>query len=243
MHPLTPADHLLALLLAVFFPIRSATFGYRRLAVAAAPDVPRVRGQLYGQALLLQWGFSAVVAALWIAHARPWAALGLVWRPGAGAYATAAALALLVAGIAMQMPRALADPETQQRVRQRLGNIRRMLPERPDEVGRFYLLAFTAGVCEELLYRGFLFDYLRHFAPWPVAAAIAVLLFGLGHSYQGVKGVFTTTIAGAVLTTIVLVSGSLYLAMLAHMLLDAYSGTLGRIAFAAERGREASPAE
>jgi len=235
LHALTPLDHLLALLLAVFFPIRSATFGYRRLARASESDVPRVRGQLYTQALLIQWGLSATVAALWLIRGRPWSALALVWRGTTGTLVTAVALAALVTGIGVQLPRMLADPETLERVRQRLGHIRRMLPEGRDELGRFYLLSFTAGVCEELLYRGFLFYYLRHFVSWPIAAAVAVVLFGLGHSYQGVRGVITTTIAGAVLMTMVLGSGSLYLAMLGHMLLDGYSGTMGRIAFAAAR--------
>ncbi len=233
MHPLTPIDHALALVLAVFFPIRSATFGYRRLAVAADSEVPRVRGQLYTQALVIQWGLAAVVAWLWVTHTRPASALALVWRPGVGAWVVLGALAALTGLIALQLPRALADPETLARVRGRLGHIRRMLPERRDEVARFYLLSFTAGVCEELLYRGFLFDYLRHLVPWPAAAAGSVILFGLGHSYQGPRGMLATALAGTVLMGMVLVSGSLVPAMLAHMLLDAYSGTLGRHAFAA----------
>jgi membrane protease YdiL (CAAX protease family) len=109
-----------------------------------------------------------------------------------------------------------------------------MMPAAGHEMRTFYLLSFTAGVCEELLYRGYLLWYARHFLPWPAAVVLAVVLFGIGHSYQGPGGILTTTIAGAALMTLYLVSGSLYVPMLVHMLMDSYSGTLGRHAFAAE---------
>lgn len=233
MHGLTPVDHLLALVLAIFFPIRSATFGYRRLMRAAEPDVPRVRTWLYRQAMAIQWTLAASLAALWLWRARAWGALGLEWHGGARVAWTGALLALVVVMVASQLPRALRDSDTLARVRRRLGHVRRMMPAADREMRSFYVLSFTAGVCEELLYRGYLLWYARHFLPWPAAAVVAVLLFGIGHSYQGPGGILTTTIAGAVLMTLYLASGSLYLPMLVHMLMDSYSGTLARHAFAA----------
>ncbi|MFI5370283.1 MAG: CPBP family intramembrane glutamic endopeptidase [Candidatus Eisenbacteria bacterium] len=233
-HGLTAVDHLLALVLAIFFPIRSATFGYRHLKRAADADVPRVRMWLYRQAMTIQWTLVAGLAVLWVWRVRSWAGLGLVWHPDARTGWTAAVVAALIIGVAVQLPRALRDPEALARIRRRLGHVRRMMPAAPHEMRTFYLLSFTAGVCEELLYRGYLLWYARHFLPWPAAAVLAVVLFGIGHSYQGPGGILTTMIAGAALMTLYLTSGSLYIPMLVHTLMDSYSGTLGRRAFAAE---------
>jgi membrane protease YdiL (CAAX protease family) len=234
MHGLVPADHLLAFVLAVFFPIRSATFGYRRLVVAAETDVPRVRVWLYRQAITIQWTLSALLVALWLWQRRSWLDLGLVWHGGMRANLALFGVAIAVAGVAFQLPRILRDPETLARIRRRLAHMPRMIPAGDDEMRLFYLLSITAGVCEELLFRGFLFWYAAHFMAWPWAAVVTVLLFGIGHSYQGPTGIITTSIAGAVFMVLYLSSGSLYLSMLVHALMDSYSGTVGRRAFAAE---------
>jgi len=234
MHELVAADHLLALTLAVFFPIRSATFGYRRLIRAPETEVPRMRVWLYRQAVVIQWTLSALLLALWVWRRRSWSDLGLVWHGGTRTNLAVAVVVIVVAGVALQLPRAFRDPDTLARIRRRLAHMPRMIPVGMDEMRLFYLLSFTAGVCEELLFRGFLFWYAMHFMPWPWAAVVTVLLFGVGHSYQGPTGMITTAIAGSVFMGLYLASGSLYLSMLVHMLTDSYSGTVGRRAFAAE---------
>lgn len=234
MHGLVPADHLLAVLLAVFFPIRSATFGYRRLVMAADADVPRVRVWLYRQAIAIQWTLSSLLVALWLWQRRSWLELGLVWKGGVRADIALFGVAIAVAGVAFQLPRILRDPETLARIRRRLAHMPRMIPAGDDEMRLFYLLSITAGVCEEFLFRGFLFWYAAHGMSWPWAAVVTVLLFGIGHSYQGPTGIVTTSIAGAVFMMLYLWSGSLYLSMLVHALMDSYSGTVGQRAFAAE---------
>jgi membrane protease YdiL (CAAX protease family) len=234
MHELVPADHLLALLLAVFFPIRSATFGYRRLILAAETDVPRVRVWLYRQAIAIQWTLSATLVALWLWQRRPWFDLGLEWHGGLRTITSLLGVAIVVVGVAVQLPRVFRDAETLARIRRRLAHMPRMIPTGDDEMRLFYGLSFTAGVCEEFLFRGFLFWYAMHFMPWPWAAAATVLVFGIGHSYQGPTGILSTSIAGAVFMMLYMMTGSLYLSMLVHMLMDAYSGTVGRRAFAAE---------
>ena len=52
------------------------------------------------------------------------------------------------------------------------------------------------------------------------------LVFGFGHAYQGVRGMFTTAIVGAFFSAVYLLTGSLYAGMLMHALMDAHSGHL-----------------
>ena len=242
MPALTPFDHLLALALAVFFPIRAVTFGYRRLADAPETAVPRVRRALYAQALLIQWTLAASVGALWVWQARGWDSLGLVWHTDLRSLLVAGSALVFIALIASQLRRALNDPDTLAGIRGRLAHIERMLPRSLGELRAFLALSFTAGVCEELLYRGFMVWYLNHFLPLAVAAAVAIVLFAIGHSYQGRRGVVQTGVVGALMTVLYMISGSLYVSMLLHALVDAYSGTMGRRALNAVQITPARPA-
>jgi len=84
------------------------------------------------------------------------------------------------------------------------------------------LLAPTAALCEEFLYRGFLLAQLTQWlrsGTWAWAASS--LAFGLAHVYQGWNGMVRASLLGALLAYPVIHFGSLYPSMLAHGLIDA----------------------
>ena len=58
-----------------------------------------------------------------------------------------------------------------------------MLPHSRAELALFFKLSITAGICEELLYRGYLIWYLSHWLSIYPAAALASLLFGIARGY------------------------------------------------------------
>jgi hypothetical protein len=128
-----------------------------------------------------------------------------------------------------------ADEAALEHVRQRTRHLERMLPATGRERSWFFALAVTAGICEELLYRGYIIWYLSHwFAIWP-AAALAAVVFGIGHAYQGWRGVITTAFVGAFLAAVYILTGSLYPGMIMHALMDAHSGHLMQRAYERER--------
>ncbi|QRN55416.1 CPBP family intramembrane glutamic endopeptidase [Dyella caseinilytica] len=104
--------------------------------------------------------------------------------------------------------------------------IRFMLPVSRRERAWWVLLSVTAGACEELLYRGFLLQYLRgHLAEGPSLALLPAwllssLAFGIGHIYQGKQGVIETTTAGLVFGMLAILSGNLILPILIHIVVD-----------------------
>lgn len=101
--------------------------------------------------------------------------------------------------------------------------LRFFLPSSPLERSWFAALSITAGFCEELLFRGFLPRYLHtsflHLG-WFWAALIAAAVFGAHHLYLGVRGLVSSTAGGLLFTAILLVTGSLWLAMLFHAAID-----------------------
>jgi hypothetical protein len=110
------------------------------------------------------------------------------------------------------------------RVRERARHIERMLPHDQRELRWFGVVAVTAGLCEELLYRGYLIWYLQHWLPLTFAVTVAVVIFGVGHFYQGARGMLLTALVGAFLAAVYLFTGTLFASMAIHALMDLYSG-------------------
>ncbi|AKS42365.1 CPBP family intramembrane glutamic endopeptidase [Wenzhouxiangella marina] len=82
-----------------------------------------------------------------------------------------------------------------------------------------FLLALSAGVCEELLFRGVIQTGLAGpFGPWP-ALLLASLLFGLAHAMTRAYFVLTT-VMGLYLGLLQIWTGSLLVPMLVHFLYD-----------------------
>lgn len=84
-------------------------------------------------------------------------------------------------------------------------------------------LSVTAGITEEITYRGLLVLVITTLAPdLPVAVVVAVLavLFGVAHWYQGRAGMLATGLAGAGLAGLYLATGSLVVPMVVHIVMD-----------------------
>ncbi|OLT26174.1 hypothetical protein BJF79_43780 [Actinomadura sp. CNU-125] len=141
--------------------------------------------------------------------ADPSTTLGMV----AGATLVVAVIALLTrrsgglpAQRALPARRALAD----------------MHPRTPAERRWALAMAVTAGVCEEIVYRGLLIALGVGVLGLGVetAAALALALFVLGHLYQGRRGMLLVTVAGFSLTYLYLSTGSLVLPIAVHVIVD-----------------------
>jgi len=228
---ITPLDHLLAFALAVLFPLRAATGTFRRLKRAPVEALPALRRRAYREAIAVEWALVALLAALWAWTGRPWAGLGLAAPITPGLLGVTAGALLMVVLVLRQRADTLRDDAALARVREQMADLEVVLPHDRAELRRFYALSVTAGVCEELLYRSFLVWYASQWTGLIQAVAVSGAIFGLGHAYQGGRGVLKTGAFGAFLGAVYVVSGSIWPAVVLHALMDAHSGHLVQRAY------------
>jgi len=101
-----------------------------------------------------------------------------------------------------------------------LGHVSALLPRDRSEVLLGAAISVAAGVGEELFFRLLLPILLAAIVGGIAAVVIPILLFGLAHAYQGWRGVTVTTLVGMLFTAMYLMSGSLAVAMLFHVVID-----------------------
>ncbi|MGP8175923.1 MAG: CPBP family intramembrane glutamic endopeptidase [Terracidiphilus sp.] len=106
-------------------------------------------------------------------------------------------------------------------------SVQNLLPHGGTEVAVYLLMALTAGICEEVIYRGYL---QRQFTAWTTSAAAGIVLqsavFGSCHAYQGFGMVLTISIYGCFFGVLARWRGSLRPGIIAHCLQDGVGGLL-----------------
>ncbi len=229
---LTPLDHVLAATVALVLPLwglLADTPGRRSRLVSQSAARAGVMWETMG----VQWTLAAIVVSAWWTLGRPWETAGLGtefgWLAGALLLVMAIGLAVLTK---LQMS-ALQTAEDGKLVVTELQRIAPFLPQHRRELGPFAALSATAGICEELLFRGFLVWYVAMwlaegsevtFRALAWGVVVTSMAFSAGHAYQGMSGVIKTFVAGLVFGGVYLATGSIWLSMLLHALLDLNGG-------------------
>jgi len=150
--------------------------------------------------------------------------------------AVCAALPLAYLALIVTQGRMLAGrPEALAKLRKRLQPLRALVPHTPAEYRLFVPLSITAGICEELLFRGYLVWVLRSWIGLYPAAGASMVLFGLGHVYQGASFGVRAFFAGAAMGVLALVTGSILPGMALHALIDLGSGWITYMAMRSDQ--------
>ena len=192
---------------------------YRRLRARRDSD-PRALVRFYRLFFAVQWGWTALVlAAVAVSPRLDLAALG-IRAPRADAMvwgmSISGAIALIVSAVAMRRAARQGRPIPGQAA------FAALLPRTREERRYAAVAAVTAGVCEELLYRGFFIAAGVILLDLPIewAAVAAGAIFLVAHIYQGWRGVLALAGAVLVFTILCVRTGSLLLPVLFHVLVD-----------------------
>jgi uncharacterized protein len=106
-------------------------------------------------------------------------------------------------------------------------SINTLLPQSGVEIVLWIALSISAGICEEIVFRGY---FQKQFTAYTKNIIAGVVLqgvaFGLGHSYQGLKQVIIIAVLGMIYGAFAAWRRSLRPGMIAHAWTDIYSGYL-----------------
>ena len=102
-----------------------------------------------------------------------------------------------------------------------------LLPHHFLEYTSFFILALSAGFCEEAIYRGY---FQKQFSAifknkW-IAIVLQGILFGISHGYQGIKYIIVISVYGVLFGLLVSYVKNLKPAIVAHSWQDIFSGII-----------------
>jgi len=181
--------------------------------------------------ILAEWSLTA--AALWIALRNGWtlADLGESLGNAFRVLVTLATVAAVVGALVFLNRKQKKSADSRAKFKASVSRLAKILPVNGAERRVFIAVAITAGLCEELLYRGWL---LHFFAAalgslW-LGFVISCVAFGFAHVYQGRSGVIGTTLLGGVFGAIYLACGGLVVPQVLHAAMDIWNGfSLGQV--------------
>lgn len=217
-------QHLLVFFLIVIAPL----WDWYEIPRLKASTAPGKKVRFYKKIMAASWICAVVaiatlgVAAVFGIHKAPGEIDWLKAGSGGGIAVEGVMICLL---IALLLPAVMALRS--EKIRAKAGRASKrlafLLPSTRDERRWWWLVCITAGICEEVVYRGFLLHYL-HVMPWNFsltwALVVSSVIFGIGHLYQGIGNSVMTVVAGFILGCLFLLTGNLMLPIVVHAVMD-----------------------
>lgn len=190
---------------------------YRTARTPEIFSLPRTK--LYLSAVISQWALAALGVAVWLLTSMSFSGVGLLMVSfGSSVFWTAlltgVSLAALVTVVWLEStgwwP---AEPQL----------VRALIPQtRKENLLAVLMVAPTAALCEEFLYRGMLLAVLsRWFHSVAMGCAISSIAFGMAHVYQGFNGIARAALLGVLLAVPVVRLGTLVPSICSHFVIDA----------------------
>jgi hypothetical protein len=88
------------------------------------------------------------------------------------------------------------------------------------------LLSVTAGICEEIIFRAYLYNFTKLHVGNIGAIIFSSLIFGFWHINLGWQEVMRTAFMGALLCCAYIFTGNIIFPIILHIFIDVYSGVI-----------------
>ncbi|GMU80482.1 MAG: hypothetical protein AMXMBFR47_03530 [Planctomycetota bacterium] len=237
-----PLDHFIIALAIVVSPV-VGFLRYRGLAERIRRGGSVARVTIYATSGTYQWLEVTALLLIWGLLGRDLTQMGFAW-PGTVYTWAGLAVSLILSGVYVwQLQISRGDAEARRQIRKVLAKIEWILPHDMTELRAFIARAVTAGIAEEIVWRGFLLWYLGQILGGWQAVVVALVAFAVAHAYQGFAGAAKAGAAGVICWGLYAVSGSLIPAMIFHVAIDVFSGSIAAVAFARAEEDERAAAE
>lgn len=223
-------DQFFVLFLVVLFPLynwNEARKAKRDIAAGKDPATFDTVGE-YKTGIAILWAVGLAGVVLWLIQSRSWEALGM----GAGTDSVirwVAGIAVALAGLAVAQVQGVQlarSADARKQLNDAFGYLMFYMPKTQKELYWFKWISFSAGVCEEIVYRGFLMWFVASYLGLLPAVVLSSVAFGIAHSYQGIGNAAQTAIIGLWMAILFWLTGSLWVPMLAHFVFDVIGGRM-----------------
>lgn len=214
------ASSLHTILLVGFVGINAYLAKIRLHDIQAAGNVNRIH--LYERTMLVEWLlFAAVLAGVWWKGLPITAVLGDGWHSAKdmirdlGIAVVFLVFSVTLDSIFVSVVRGHGHTSSPD------ASVQYLLPRGKFEIGLWIMLAITAGICEETIYRGY---FQRQFSALtkniPLGILFSATMFGIAHSYQGMAHAVRISGLGAMAGILAYWRNSLRPGMIAHAMQD-----------------------
>jgi membrane protease YdiL (CAAX protease family) len=109
------------------------------------------------------------------------------------------------------------------------------LPKSKREFIWFNLLSLSAGICEEIIFRLFMFSYLLEHTNLVIAFILTNVIFAVTHIGSGKPNIISAFILGLLFTAIYYYTSNIWLSVILHSAIDINAGVLGHYAHEFEK--------
>lgn len=212
----------LAILSGVLFPLYALITAKKTQAYLQ--ENPQLLIQTYKSIMVMQWAMCLPVLILLGLQEAGLASIGLHFLTNP------LSVAGLVGAVFLgyQLVRILPYPERRLiKAKKKLNAVLYILPKNRQEHKWSTMVSITAGICEEILFRGLFYELLAQYMLPLYAILIVNIMFGLGHAGTQLKNMLSTMGLGLLWSITYHFTGSLWAPVLMHILVDFYSLTLG----------------
>jgi len=221
------ADHIAAFVFCIAVPLYAAR--QRAKGSSYFSFTSSQKKSIYISGSFSLFIMAAIVMLIWLLFRRPVAELGLTQPTNTRSWLWITLVFALV-----YLVDAAITLSTKKGIDSAVENWKKrtpFLPTKKNELPEYFLLCFSAGVFEEIIYRGYLVTYCWYlFDGMEYQRILSIILpafvFSLAHFYQGTKAVFKIFVLSIIFGYIFIYSGSLLIVMILHFLVDVIGGLI-----------------
>ncbi len=187
---------------------------------------PSFRTKYYHSIILFLWLPTLVLMTLIYFDAHSLNSIGLRWEFGLANQVAVVLTLLLSVYIWFSIKQIHKNKKAKETFLEQIECGAYLMPINVKEVRWFIGVCISAGICEEILFRGYLMSVFGEHMPVYAAVILSSIVFGLPHIYQGAVNVIKTGFFGAVMAVIYLVTESIIIPIVLHILVDMYFGIM-----------------
>ena len=219
-------DHVLAFILCVGIPLNA---GQNARALSNIVFSSEQKKKIYISGSFSLFIMGAVVMIVWLSFQRPLPEIGLTQPTNFQSWwwmaIVFALIYLLDTVLTLSSKKAIDKAADEWKKRTPF------LPTKKSELPEYFLMCFSAGVFEEIVYRGYLVNYCWYLFDGSsyqrsLSVIVPAIVFSISHFYQGTKAVIKIFVLALLFGYIFIYSGSLLIVMILHFLVDAAGGLL-----------------